>query len=186
MARGFDRERLPAAGRDGDIEVDGIGGDAVHRTLLAPEASTHDAHLGAVVVLHFRNVGRLHLLVARRSHFERGGQVGPQLEAVHAPGMIAFGHLLVDDAASGRHPLHVARGDDAAVPQAITVFDRPGEHVGDGFDAAMRVPGEAGQVVGRDVVTEVVEQKKGIEVGSASETKCTAQVHARAFKRGLR
>ena len=38
-----------------------------------------------------------------------------------------------------------------------------GEHVGDRFDAAMRMPREAGEIVVRVVVAEVVEQQERIE-----------------------
>ena len=110
VARGLDRKSLPPAGRHRHIEVDRVGGDPVHRALLAPEASADDAHLGAVIVLDHGDIPRLHLLVARRGHFERRRKVRPQLEAVHAAGRIALGHFLVDDAAAGRHPLHVAGG----------------------------------------------------------------------------
>ena len=60
---------------------------------------------------------RRHVLVARRRHLQRRRQVGPQLEAVHAALRIALRHLLVDDAAAGRHPLHVARAERAALPR---------------------------------------------------------------------
>ncbi len=56
-----------------------------------------------------RNIGRLHFLVARRCHLQRRRQVRPQLKAVHAARRVALRHLLVNDPAARRHPLHVAR-----------------------------------------------------------------------------
>ena len=152
---------------------------------LAPETAADDAHVRAVVVGDLGNFGGLHFLIARRGHLERGGQIGPELEAVHAAGGIALGHFLMNDAAAGGHPLHVAGGDGAAVAHAVAVLDGAGEDVGDGLDAAMRMPGEAGQVVLRDVVAEIVEQEERIEVGGVAETERAAQMDAGAFEGGL-
>ena len=58
-------------------------------------------------------------------------------------------HLLVQDAAAGRHPLHVAGAEAAAVAEAVAVLDGPGEHVGDRLDAAVRMPREPGEIVVR-------------------------------------
>ena len=104
---------------------------------------------------------------------------------MHAAGRVALGHFLVDDAPARRHPLEVAGGDGAAVAHAVAVLDGSGEDVGDGFDAAMRMPREAGQVIGRNVVAEVIEQEEGVEVGRVAEAERAAQMHARAFEGGL-
>ena len=58
----------------------------------------------------------------------------------------------------------------------------PGKNVGDGLDAAVGMPGEAGQIILGNVVAEVVEQQERVEIGSVAETECAAQVHARAFQ----
>ena len=68
---------------------------------------------------------------------------------MHAPVRVALGHLLVEDAAAGGHPLHVAGAEVAAVAEAVAVRDRAGEDVGDRLDAAMRMPREPGEVVVR-------------------------------------
>ena len=133
----------------------------------------------------FGDFGGFDFLVARGGHFERGGEVGPQLEAVHAAVGIALGHFLVDDAAAGGHPLDVAGGDGAAVAHAVAVLDGAGEDVGDGFDAAMRMPGEAGEVIVGNVVAEIVEQEEGIEVGGVAEAERAAEMDARAFDGGF-
>src|SRR4029077_9757637 len=100
----------------------------------------------------------------------RRREVGPQLEAMHTPGRVALGHLLVDDAAAGGHPLDVAGGDSAAVPHAVAVLDRSGQHVRDRLDAAVRMPWKAGEIVGGHIVAEVVEKEKRIEVGGIAES----------------
>jgi len=93
---------------------------------------------------------------------------------MHAAGLIALGHFLVDNAAARRHPLHVACGDGAAIAHAIAMFHCAGEDVGDGLDAAVRMPRKAGQVVLRNVVTEVVEQQERVEFGCVAEAERAA------------
>ena len=61
----------------------------------------------------------------------------------------------------------------------------PAQHVGDGLDAAMRMPREAGEIVGRVVVAEIVEQQERIELGRLAEAEGALQLHAGAFERGL-
>src|SRR6267143_6470177 len=186
MTRDFDWERLPAAWRYGDVKIDGIGRDAVDRAGLAPEFSTDDAHVRAVVVLDLRYVRRLYFLVARCGHLQRRRQVRPQLEAVHAAGRVALGHLLMDDAAAGGHPLDVAGGDGAAIAHAVAVLHGPGKHVGDRLDAAVRMPRETRQVIFRNIVTKIVEQEEGVKFRGVAEAERAAQVNARTFHRRLR
>ena len=104
---------------------------------------------------------------------------------MHPPVGVALRHLLVDDPAARGHPLDVARRDAAAVPHAVAVLDRAGEDVGDRLDPAVRMPGEAGQVVLGAFVAEVVEEEERVEVGGRAEAERPAQVHARAFEGGL-
>src|SRR5579859_500095 len=185
VAGGLDGKRFAAAGRDGDVNVDGIGGDAVDGAALAPETAADQADVGAVVIGNLRDVRLFDFLIARRGHFLRRGKIGPELEAVHASGVIALGHFLVDDAAAGGHPLDVAGGDGAAIADAVAVLDGAGENVGDGLDAAMRVPGEASEIVFGDIVAEIVEEEEGIEVAGVAETERAAEMNAGAFGGGL-
>src|SRR2546421_571483 len=101
MTRDFDRERLPAPRRHGDVEIDGIGGDG------------------------------------------------------------------------------------AAIPHAVAVLDGPGKHVSDGLDAAVRMPRKPRQIIFRNVVAEIVEEKKRVEVRGVAKAERTAQVYARTFHRWL-
>ena len=105
---------------------------------------------------------------------------------MHAALRVALRHLLVQDAAAGRHPLHVARAERAAVAEAVAVIDVAGQHVGDGLDAAVRMPGKAGEILARAVVAEIVEQQERIEVRRVAEAERATEVHAGAFDVRLR
>ncbi len=66
------------------------------------------------------------------------------------------------------------------------MLDASRKHVGDRFDAAMRVPGKSLEVLGRVVVAEIVEQQEGIEFTGIAEAEAALQLHAGAFERRLR
>jgi hypothetical protein len=105
---------------------------------------------------------------------------------MHAPLRIAFRHLLVQDAATGGHPLDVPRAEAAAIAQTITVIDCASQHVGDRFDPAVRMPRKAGEVVRRIVVAEIVEQQKWVVVLGATEPEGAPKFDAGAFHCRLR
>src|SRR3974390_394041 len=90
----------------------------------------------------------------------------------------------MQDAAAGGHPLHVASAEIAAIAEAVAVLDVAGEHVGDGLDAAMRMPGKAGEILIRAVVAEIVEQQERVEFTGVAEAERAAKVYAGAFERG--
>src|SRR5215813_4217153 len=104
---------------------------------------------------------------------------------MHPAVLVALRHLLVNDPAPGGHPLDVTGGNDAVVPHAVTVLHRTREDVRDRLDSSVRVPGEARQVILRDVIAEVVEEEEWVEVGRIAESECASQSHARAFERRL-
>ncbi len=127
-----------------------------------------------------------YLLIARGHHFIGLGQVGPQLKAIHAPIRVAGGHLLVENAAPGGHPLHIPGENGAAVAHAVGVLDLSAQHVGDRLDAPVRMPGEPGQVIGGFVVAEIVQQQERVEDGGLAGTaKAAVQMDARALEGGL-
>ena len=105
---------------------------------------------------------------------------------MHAALRVALRHFLMHDAAAGRHPLHVARAEIAAIAQAVAVLDIAGENISDGLDAAMRMPGEAGAIIVRPVVAEIVEQQERIGGAGFAEAERAAQFYAGALDRGLR
>ena len=100
--------------------------------------------------------------------------------------MVALGHLLVQDAAAGRHPLHVAGGHFAFVAQTVAVLDRAGQHISDGLDPAVRMPGKSRQIIVWIVVAEIVQQQKRIEILGLAEPEGALQLYARAFDGRLR
>ena len=127
-----------------------------------------------------------HFLIARLGHFEARGQVDPKLEAVDVSAFAAAGHFFMQDAASGTHPLHVAGTDEAFIAETVAVGSGAFEHVGDGFDAAVRMVGEAAQgALERVVEGEVIEEQKGVKLVAGFGRDGTQQTHARAFDGGL-
>ena len=108
MARRLDGQGLAPPRRYPHVEVARVGSDAFHGTRLTPEAAAHDAHARPIVIHHLRDVARADVLVARIGHLERSGEVRPQLEPVHPAALVALRHLLMKDAATRRHPLHVS------------------------------------------------------------------------------
>ena len=61
------------------------------------------------------------------------------------------------------HPLHVAGADLARVAETIAMVYRAFEHVGDGFDAAVRMRGEAAAGTFERVVEgKVIEEQEGV------------------------
>ena len=70
----------------------------------------------------------------------------------------------MDEAAPGRHPLHAARFDGALVARAVSVAHAPGQHVGDGLEAAVGMVGEAADVVLGPVRAEFIEQQEGVQL----------------------
>ena len=62
--------------------------------------------------------------------------------------------------------------------------DRAGEHVGDRLDAAVRVPGKAGEIVARPIVAEIVHHQERIEIRRVAEAEGAPQLDAGAFEGG--
>ena len=72
---------------------------------------------------------------------------------MHAASLVAFGHLMVDNPASGGHPLDIAGADR---PVVSGVCSGRLEDISNGFDPAMRVPRETRQVILRNVIRKIV------------------------------
>src|SRR5262249_60821519 len=100
LPRGLDREGLAPARRHGDIEITRLCRNAVHRTALAPELAANDPDAGAVVIDDFRDLRAGNVLIARRGHLQRRGQIRPELKPVHAALRVALRHFLIEDSAS--------------------------------------------------------------------------------------
>src|SRR5262249_24829842 len=95
---------------------------------------------------------------------------------------VALRHLLMHDAAPGRHPLHVSGAKRAAIAKAVAVVDGTGEHIGDRLDAAVRMPGETGEIVLGLLITEIVEEQERIEFARIAEAEGSPEPNAGAFR----
>jgi hypothetical protein len=65
------------------------------------------------------------------------------------------------------------------------MFYTSGEDIADGFDTAMRMPWESGQVVFGNVTPKVIEQQKRVELSGGTEAEGAAKMHSRTFERRL-
>src|SRR5262245_4726892 len=185
LPRGLDRESLAPARRHGDVEVTRIRRDPVHGTALAPELAANDPDAGAVVIDDFRDLRAGNVLIAGRGHLQRRGQVGPELKPVHAALRVALRHFLMEDPAAGRHPLDVAGTERAAIAEAVAVLHRARQDIGDGLDAAVRMPRKSGAIVLRALIAEIVEQQERIEVAGVAEAEGAAQLYSGPLHGGL-
>src|SRR6516225_1330182 len=104
---------------------------------------------------------------------------------MHAAGLVALWHFLMNDAASRSHPLHVPCPYGTAVSHAVAVFHGAGENVCDRLDPAMRMPREARQIVRGHIIAEIVEEEKWIIISRVAETKGPAQMHTSSFQSWL-
>ena len=73
------------------------------------------------------------------------------------------GHFLMNDAAARRHPLDVTGPDGAGIAHTVAMVHLTAQHIGDGFNAAMGVPGEAFGISCRIVITKIIQQQKWIK-----------------------
>ncbi len=146
-----------------DVEIQRLGrypidgsADAINRTRDHPCGDAFgDGHLGYLVCGY--------VLVLGRRHLHRRRQVDPELKAPHEAVLLPR-HLGVDDATTGRHPLDAARAEKTGIPLVVAVFHRPRQHIGDGFETAMRMVGETRKVVTWIIRAEFIEQQKRIEM----------------------
>ena len=179
-----DGQRKPTLRVHGHIEVLGLGDHIAHGPLRPVLPAGNDPDHG-VLFLDDRHVDRRHGAVARLHHLVRGGQIGPQLETVHAAMPIPLRHLLMHDATPRRHPLDFARPNDASVAEAVLMLDVSVEHIRDRFDATVRVPGESSDIVPRVVRAEIVQEQERVKLRHLAVAKSAPQMDASTFDRGL-
>ena len=92
------------------------------------------------------------VLVARRRPLLCLRQVDPQLDAVEEATRDHQGlgrRLDVQDAGARRHPLRIAVRDHSPAAVRVAVLEGAVHDVGDGLEAAMRMPGRAFRLAGR-------------------------------------
>src|SRR5437660_2484157 len=74
---GLYRKGSPAPRRHRHVKINRVSRDSIDGARLSPKASAHDSNMGTIVVFHLWNIDCLHLLVARRRHFEGRRKVRP-------------------------------------------------------------------------------------------------------------
>src|SRR3954467_5952044 len=80
---------------------------------------------------------------------------------MHTAALITFGHLLVENAATCGHPLHISGAHGALVAETVAVLHAAAQHGGDGLDAAVRMPGESGEIIFGVLVAESSSRRNG-------------------------
>ncbi len=177
--------RNSAWGGHGDVEVFRVNDDVRNRAGYFSHPAADDLDFDAVGQDYFRDGPALHVPVAGRHHFVGFGQIGPQLKAVHHSLGVPLGHFLVDDPTARGHPLDVAGGDNALIAHAVAVLHVAFEHVGDGLDAPVRMPGEPLEIVLRPVIAKIVQEQKGVELRHFAEAEDPLEMHPGPFEGGF-
>ncbi|MNT06635.1 hypothetical protein D3C72_1413120 [compost metagenome] len=180
---GRQRLRKGLAGRQVHVQVDRLGHRPCDRAGHAVRGARQHAHRGAVVQRHRRNLCRRQVPVPRRGHLVRGRQVQPQLEAFHAA-VFLLGHFRVDHACACHHPLRAAVLQQPLVAGAVAMAHAASQHVGDGLEAAVRVIGEAADVVILAVGAEGIEHQERVQPALQVLRQHAGQLDAGAVGRG--
>jgi hypothetical protein len=117
--------------------------------------------------------------------FSDAGRFRPQLETVHPAFSVAFRHFLVNNSASRRHPLNVARSNLTPVADTVSMLDRTRQYISNRLDPAMWMPWKTWPILFGLVTPKIIEKQEGIEIGGISETEHSPQMHARTLHGGL-
>ncbi len=89
------------------------------------------------------------------------------------------------DAAAGRHPLHAAGLQQALVAGVVAVAHAARDHVRHRLEAAVRMIGEAGQIVIRVIAAEGIEHQERIEPALQRLGQHAREPDARAVRGGV-
>ena len=171
------------SGIQGHVQVENLGVRVADDAFPAAVFTGQDAHPGALPG-RIRNRPGAKFLVGRIGHLFGGGQVDPELEAAHAA-LALPGHLGMDNAAGGLHPLGAAGAQIAPVAHAVPVLHVAVQHVGEGDEAAMGMVREAGDVFLRVVAAEVVQHQEGVQVLQGRGADAAVDDDAGAFRDGV-
>jgi hypothetical protein len=109
-----------------------------------------------------RQLARGEVAIPGRDHLLARRQIEPELEAFHPP-LRLLRDLGMDQTAARGHPLDAAGLDQTFVARAVAMQHAPGDHIGHGLEAAVRVIRKAGDIVVRIVAAEGIEHQEGIE-----------------------
>ena len=94
---------------------------------------------------------------------------------------------MCEDAGAGGHPLGVAVGDHAAAAVRVLVLEDAVDHVGDGLEAAVRVPRRALRLARRVLdLAHLVEVDERVEVGEVDAGERPADREALALEAARR
>src|SRR6516165_5073762 len=105
---------------------------------------------------------------------------------MHPATRIPLRHLLVENAASGRHPLYVSGAEGAPIAEAVAVIHRASQHIRAGLDAPVRVPWKPRAVVVGAIIAEIIQQQERVEVAGIAESEGPVKLYPGPFDGGLR
>ena len=175
------RLSVPRSRRQSHIEEDRRGDRSLDRALDAQGFAGDHRHADALPVGDDRNLPRRDVAIGRRVHLVARGQVQPQLEALHQA-VLLFRHLGMDDAARRGHPLDVSGAQLALVARAVPVAYSPGQEVGHGLEAAVRMSGEAADVLAGIIGAERIQHEKRVQPPVQVLRQHTRQPYAGAIR----
>ena len=87
----------------------------------------------------------------------------------------------MDNAGTCCHPLHIPVREDTAIAQRICVLDLTFQDIGDGFNAAMGMPGKALCIFLRVIIAKIIHHQKRIKIRRLAKAENTVQMHPRPF-----
>ncbi len=153
-------------------------------------AGDHPDQGSGVVGRDEPDVTAAQVLVARVDPLLVAREIDPELDAVEqATGLDQPLRWLLDvqDAAAGGHPLGVAVADRAAATVVVLVVEDAVEDVGDGLEAAVRVPRGALGLTGRVLdLAHLVHVHEGVEQRQVDAGEGAADGEALALEAGRR
>ena len=94
---------------------------------------------------------------------------------------VALRHLLMKNPRAGGHPLDGAGSEKPLIAETVTMLDLALENIGNGLDAAVRVPGKALAVGVGIVIPEVVQEQEGIAHRRIGEPEGAVEMDAGTF-----
>ncbi len=168
------------AGRDRHIQVFGVQDDVFDRPLDSVHSARDNLDHCPALCFELRYILGADIPVAGVHHLVARRQIDPELESPERP-LLPFGHLLVDDAASGRHPLDFAGADDSLIAHAVPMLDLPRDHVGYRLDPPVGMPGEPGDVIPWLVGMKIVQHQKRVEKRDFGVSEGAFELHAGPF-----
>jgi len=171
VARPRHRQAAPGPAAP-NVHVLRLGGDALHRSALAPEAAADDPRLRPIVVGQLGMSSR-HVLVSRCVILSEDGRLAhnwkPCIWPRSLPCASPGGRCRCRRSSTARRPRRWC-----LVAEAVAMIDVASEHVRDGLDARWGCHGKP-PVVGRAVAPEIIEQEERVDFARVAEAEGTAK-----------